>query len=362
MLQQTQVATVVPYFERWLSIFPTLKSLAEAPKEMIFAIWAGLGYYRRADNLHRGAQQVMREFGGEIPGEVSELLRISGIGPYTAGAIASFAFNRDVPAVDGNVERVLSRLMGIRDDLRSPAAALLLKRHAESLAAAGDARLTSQAMMDLGASVCGRKAACELCPLQAVCRANIEHCADEIPFKSKKLQKHLEYRLALILKTKDDHYLVMRRKNEGLLGGLWVFPMITLYKNLLGEENPEAIQMSVHRSQAASWHAQLAGSATLQPDWSTLRRLNGEICHVFTHIQMHVLLDEVMIDTESSAIDVSNLTTDDSQYDAAEFVTAEALSALGTSTLMKKMIHAVFSQEQRKRRGRTAGGSPLLPF
>ena len=225
MLQQTRVETVLSYYSRFLERFPTLSSLADSPEEEVLKLWEGLGYYSRARNLRKGAIQVMAEYGGELPRDPEKLRRITGIGPYTAGAIASIAYEIPVPAVDGNVIRVLSRLFGFRTDVTEPAA----RRRLESTAAAlvpkerpGD---YNQALMDLGATVCVPGTPdCGRCPLSAFCSAYQAGDAADLPVLPKaKPQKVIPY--AVLLVRSGDRVL-MRRRTERLLQGLWCFPML----------------------------------------------------------------------------------------------------------------------------------------
>ena len=224
MLQQTRVETVLSYYPRFLDRFPTLVSLAEAPEADVLKAWEGLGYYSRARNLWKGAKQVMAEYGGILPRDPAQMRKISGIGPYTAGAIASIAYDVAVPAVDGNVIRVLSRLYGIRTDAMEPGT----RRRIEDLAAAlvpperpGD---HNQAVMDLGATVCVPGTPdCARCPLSSFCDAFRSGDAADLPVLPKtKPQKVIPYSVVLIL---SGGRVLMRQRTEPLLRGLWCFPM-----------------------------------------------------------------------------------------------------------------------------------------
>jgi A/G-specific adenine glycosylase len=173
MLQQTQVATVLPYFERWMREFPDFETLAAAPEARVFEFWQGLGYYRRARNLHRLARAVEAEHGGRLPSDPEVLAELPGIGPYTAGAIASFAFDAAVPAIDGNLVRVISRIIDLREPADGAAGRAKIERAARAwLAAAGGGRTLNSALMDLGATVCvPRNPRCGVCPVRPGCRA-----------------------------------------------------------------------------------------------------------------------------------------------------------------------------------------------
>jgi len=225
MLQQTRVETVLGYYDRFLQRFPTIADLAAAPEDDVLKLWEGLGYYSRARNLHKGAKQVMAEYGGVIPSTVEELRKICGIGPYTAGAIASIAFDQPVPAVDGNVIRVVSRLRGIRENVGTPSVRRALEGEAASLVPAERPGDFNQAMMDLGATICTPGTpSCEKCPLQAECDAYAAGDAEDLPVLPRKNPpKVLDYTVCLIF---SGDRVLMRQRTEAMLRGLWVFPMI----------------------------------------------------------------------------------------------------------------------------------------
>ena len=224
MLQQTRVETVIGYYDRFLQRFPTVADLAAAPEDDVLKMWEGLGYYSRARNLHKGAKQVMADFGGVIPCEVEQLRKISGVGPYTAGAIASIAFDRPVPAVDGNVIRVVSRLRGIRENVGVPSVRRTLEGEAAALVPADRPGDFNQAVMDLGATVCvPGTPACEKCPLQGCCDAYAAGDAEDLPVLPRKNPpKVIDYAVCLIF---SGDRVLMRQRTEAMLKGLWVFPM-----------------------------------------------------------------------------------------------------------------------------------------
>jgi A/G-specific adenine glycosylase len=224
MLQQTRVETVIPYFERWMRRFPTLIALAQADVQEVLALWEGLGYYGRARNLHRAAQLVMRDYGGQLPADVKALRRLPGIGRYTAGAIASFAFGLDEPVLDGNVRRVLARVFDITQPLRSPEGERRLWQLAVEHLPPGRAADYNQALMDLGATLCTSRAPrCMLCPLAELCRARLLGVQDQRPvLRTRKKVPHHTVTAAII--QKDGRVLIARRPPRGLLGGLWEFP------------------------------------------------------------------------------------------------------------------------------------------
>jgi A/G-specific adenine glycosylase len=224
LLQQTQVATVIPYYARFLARFPTVRALAAARLDDVLKAWEGAGYYARARNLHRAAQAVVARFGGKIPQTVDELLTLPGIGRYTAGAIASIAFNRDAPILDGNVTRVLCRYFNIADDPKSAATQKELWNLAERLLPHGKAGKFNQAMMDLGATVCTpRKPACGTCPLNRGCAARRLGIQERLPAKQKKkVLPHHQVAVGIIWKR--GKILIAKRFARDLLGGLWEFP------------------------------------------------------------------------------------------------------------------------------------------
>jgi len=224
MLQQTQVATVIPYFRRFIERFPTPETLAAAPLDAVLKVWEGLGYYARARNLHRAALQIVAECGGRLPDTVEGWLELPGIGRYTAGAIASLAFGRAAPAVDGNVKRVLCRLYAMRADPRQPAVERALWTLAEANLPKGQAGRWNEALMELGATVClPRSPRCDECPLAATCRARALGLQDKLPARAiKKRTPHYDVSAAVIRRR--GRILVAQRPLGGMLGGLWEFP------------------------------------------------------------------------------------------------------------------------------------------
>lgn len=224
MLQQTRVETVRPYYERWIDQFPTLTDLAAAPQEQVLKAWEGLGYYSRARNLHSAAQEVAARYGGEVPDDPEAVAGLNGVGPYTAGAVLSIAFNRAVPAVDGNVMRVFSRLFLIEDDIMQPATRQGMEKLALSLIPAGQAGNFNQALMELGALVCSPTSPkCLACPVAEYCQALAGGRQDSLPVKAKaKAPRPVAVVAGVIFH--DGRLLLVRRPPDGLLGGLWEFP------------------------------------------------------------------------------------------------------------------------------------------
>jgi A/G-specific adenine glycosylase len=228
MLQQTQVDTVIPYFNSWMARFPNISTLAEADEQEVLSIWEGLGYYSRARNLHRAARMVMDELGGDIPNTTKSLQRLPGVGPYTAGAIASIAFGLDCAAVDGNVRRVLSRLFNVTVPARSTEGEKVLWELAEQHLPSGQAGAYNQALMDLGATICTpTEPACNACPVKNNCLAYDLGVQEQRPVKLPR--KKVPHRIVTAgILRRDGKILLAQRHNQGLLGGLWEFPGGTL--------------------------------------------------------------------------------------------------------------------------------------
>ncbi len=258
MLQQTRVETVLGYYARFLARFPTVADLAAAPEDDVLKLWEGLGYYSRARNLHKGAKQVMADFGGAIPSDVDQLRRISGVGPYTAGAIASIAFDQSVPAVDGNVIRVVSRVRGIRENVGIPSVRRMLEAEAAALVPLERPGDFNQAMMDLGATICvPGTPACEKCPLRDVCSAYTEGDAEDLPVLPRKNPpKVIDYGVFLIF---SGDRVLMRQRTEALLKGLWVFPMaegtFTLRQAAAAAKKLTKLSVSAAEDAGAAKHA-----------------------------------------------------------------------------------------------------------
>ena len=228
MLQQTQVETVIPYFHRWMMQFPDICSLASADEQAVLSAWEGLGYYSRVRNLHRAAKQVLEQFDGQMPRTSEALLRLPGIGAYTAGAIASIAFGEDVPAVDGNTRRVLARFINLAVPARSPQGEQQLWQFARENLPPGRAGEYNQALMELGALICKPKNPdCEHCPIAKDCQARQLGLQDQRPvMPPRKKTPHFTVTAAVI--HHNGRVLLAQRPQKGLLGGLWEFPGGTL--------------------------------------------------------------------------------------------------------------------------------------
>ena len=249
MLQQTQVATVIPYFHRFMHAFPTLADLATAPEEQVLKLWEGLGYYSRARHLHACAKAIM-VMGGVIPSEFDELRKLPGIGDYTAAAVASMGFGQKVAVVDGNVLRVRARMLKEETPVDTPS---LKKRYFQELTeiiqGVDSPSIFNQAMMELGALVCKpTEPDCAECPMALWCRAFSEECAAEYPKKTPK-KKPPHYEVAVGLVYDGDKLLILKRSDEQMLGGLWEFPGGKLEQ---GETPQEAAQREIQEETGLS--------------------------------------------------------------------------------------------------------------
>ena len=267
MLQQTATAAAGPYFERFVAHFPDVFALAAAEQDEVLRLWAGLGYYARARNLHACAQRLVAEFGGRFPQTQAALRSLPGIGTYTAAALAAIAFDRPAAPVDGNWERVLARLFDLHEPL--PQAKPGLRALGEGLVPPRRAGDFAQAMMDLGATVCTpARPRCLLCPLQAHCRARAAGTADGLPRKAPRKEKPQSYGAAFYALSHAGHLLLRRRPQQGLLGGMMELP-------------------------GTPWRAepwQEAEALAFAPGPAAWEKLPGQVSHVFTHFRLSLVL------------------------------------------------------------------------
>jgi A/G-specific adenine glycosylase len=224
MLQQTQVKTVVPYYERFLSAFPNVNRLAQADLQEVLKLWEGLGYYARARNLHRAARLVAEQFGQRLPTSWEGIRQLPGVGDYIAAAVLSIAFNQPYAAVDGNVKRVLARLLRIEPPVNQSRGSALIKAAADTLLDRRNPGVFNQALMELGAMVCRpRHPACDRCPLQPQCSTFRDGCTDAYPRRVARKPRPTR-QIAVGVVYRQEQILITRRARDGLLGGLWEFP------------------------------------------------------------------------------------------------------------------------------------------
>lgn len=223
MLQQTQVDTVIPYFNAFINKYPTLDHLAEAAEEKVLKQWEGLGYYSRARNLHQAVQEVQQKYASIVPDRLEDISSLKGVGPYTAGAILSIAYGRKEPAVDGNVMRVMARVFALFDDIQKPKTRTLFERLVKEMIPE-NASYFNQGMMELGALICKPTSPqCDICPVQSSCRGFEQRIQTALPVKTKKKKPKLLHMVAGVV-VDGDHVLIRRREAEGLLARLYEFP------------------------------------------------------------------------------------------------------------------------------------------
>ena len=267
MLQQTRVAAVMPYYRAWMEELPTVEALAAADEERLMKLWQGLGYYSRARNLQRAARMIMENFGGRFPESRSDLLSLPGVGEYTAGAVASIAFGRQVPAVDGNVLRVAARVADIREDIMDTKVRASFQALMEAAMPADRPGIFNQALMDLGAMVCVPKAApeCGRCPLAELCEANRLGVQSQLPVRRKKTARRVE-ELTVYLLLQDGKAALRQREDRGLLAGLWELPHV-----------PGELEEANAAGPVENW-----GLTPLE--WK--KKLRAK--HLFTHVEWHM--------------------------------------------------------------------------
>lgn len=262
MLQQTTVSAVKPYYEKFLALWPNVSALAAAPIDDVMKAWAGLGYYSRARNLHACAKKIVADFGGAFPQTENALRSLPGVGAYTAAAIAAIAFGKSATVVDGNVERVISRLFAIEDELPKGRAAI--RSAAETLTPQDRAGDFAQAMMDLGATICTpRKPACALCPWMTPCEARKRGDQESFPRKAKKREAAMRYGAAFVAFDSSARLLVRTRPPKGLLGGMTEVPTT--------EWSADFVRGNVEKF------------APLKASW---RKAPTPVTHVFTHFPL----------------------------------------------------------------------------
>jgi A/G-specific adenine glycosylase len=225
MLQQTRVDTVIPYFTRFLEKFPTIDVLAEADEDQVLKAWEGLGYYSRVRNLQSAVKEVHENYNGRVPDNPKEISSLKGVGPYTAGAILSIAYGKPEPAVDGNVMRVLSRILLVWEDIAKPSSRKIFEEAVRALISHDNPSYFNQALMELGALICTPTSpSCLLCPVREHCHGFEAGVQGELPVKSKKKKQRPVELVAAVVKDDRDRFLIRKRPNTGLLANLWEFP------------------------------------------------------------------------------------------------------------------------------------------
>ena len=299
MLQQTRAETVVSYYERFLARYPAVRDLADAPEEELLKAWEGLGYYSRARSLQKAAKEIVARYGGQLPADLEKLRALPGIGDYTAGAIASIAFGIPAAAVDGNVERVLCRWDAIKDEVGTPAVRRQIAARAQALVPPDRPGAFANAMMEMGATMCTPKnPKCLLCPVREGCMGFAQGIAQELPRKAKKKAQRVENR-AVLLVFCDNRVLIVKRQ-EKLLGGLFVFP------DVLEESDPARLCRALEALGIRAAYDEKLGHAR----------------HVFTHLIWEMDVHAVVADEMT-------------QVPGGQWVTRQELAALPLPTAVK---------------------------
>ncbi len=225
MLQQTKAETVIPYFKKWMDLFPTIEALAKAQYEVVLKAWEGLGYYNRVRHLHAGAKEICKRFGGVFPEQKKELEKIRGIGPYTVGAILSFAFGVKTPCIDGNVTRVLSRYFLVQKEVDSSNGRNKVWKLAEKMVQMSPSHTISEALIELGALICQKKPRCDECPIKRGCLAYKRGMVDKLPKKREKIVYENKVRIVLVIRHKEE-VLVKRCGPKEIMEDLHEFPYV----------------------------------------------------------------------------------------------------------------------------------------
>lgn len=308
MLQQTTVKTVGPYYAKFLNAWPQVEDLAAADQEDVLRAWAGLGYYARARNLHKAAKVVADELGGTFPDNEKALMDLPGVGAYTAAAIAAIAFDEPATVVDGNVERVVSRLFNVQTPL--PTAKSELKRLAASLTPRERPGDYAQAMMDLGASLCSpTRPSCLLCPLQDNCEAHALGIAETLPRRAPKAEKPTRFGAAFLAIRDDTHILLRKRPEKGLLGGMTEVPGTDW-----GDRMPAA--------------AAAKKDAPLETKW---KALPGRVTHTFTHFHLELQVFRGVVPAAANVKPAAN-------PDQCRWVARTKLDAEALPSVMRKVL------------------------
>ncbi|HEX3696945.1 MAG TPA: A/G-specific adenine glycosylase [Polyangia bacterium] len=327
MLQQTVVATVLPYFERFLARFPDVRALAASREDDVLALWSGLGYYARARNLRKAAQAVVADHGAAIPGDEVALATLPGVGAYTAAAVAAIAFDAPTFALDGNGARVMARLHGVSEVIDGAAVRLRLRALGQALVPARRAGDFTQAVMELGALVCSATApGCLVCPLRATCVAYKKGITADIPARKQKAQRPTA-RVACAYVTQAGRVLLVRRPKGQLLASTWALPSATVVG---------AADASEMARQAARQSGVMPGRRRPQ--------FRGRVRHIFTHRDLTAEVYAVVGRVMAKAISPSD--------DVRRWVAADELPTLGISSFTRKTLAAAATGRRPKSRGK----------
>lgn len=336
MLQQTRVDTVIGYYYRFIDKYPTIQALAEAEEESLLKVWEGLGYYSRARNLKVAAQQIVAEFDGRFPETFEEIQTLKGIGPYTAGAISSIAFELPEPAIDGNLMRVGSRLFGIDADIAKASSRKIFDeafREIISHEAPGD---MNQAFMDLGSSICTPTSPdCANCPLKDFCQAYQTNTQLNYPVKSKKVPPKDVYYVAGIIENSQKEFLIIQRPEKGLLAKLWHYPLEEVSEAIFKEYQTNYVKQEQQLSLDLVAEAEPFEIFNELPIvWQT--RHLGEVKHVFSHLRWHVLI-------------FYGRTNQKFDYEGGHWIAGKDFETITFPTIQQKLV-AKFLENQKVRK------------
>lgn len=313
MLQQTRVDTVIPYFNRFMEKYPTLQSLADAPEEELLKMWEGLGYYSRARNLQAGVREVVEKYDAKVPDNLEEISKLKGVGPYTAGAVLSIAYNVPTHAVDGNVMRVLSRVLMIEEDIALSKTRKTFEQAVMMLIDEDNPSSFNQGLMELGALICTPTSPkCLLCPVREYCIAFQQGDPSSLPVKSKKVKTKHVYQQAFVAIDSKERMLIERRADSGLLAGMWQFPM---YES---DDVNEAVKCF-----------QATFDLKVKSEPSKLLSLKHVFSHLVWHIEAHVIYVE----------EAGSLLND------AMFVTAEELEKYPLPVPIQKIKQQILQEK-----------------
>lgn len=338
MLQQTQVATVIPYYERFMKDLPTIKDLAQTSQDHLHQLWQGLGYYSRVRNMQVAAQQIMADFDGKMPANMKDLLSLKGIGPYTAAAIGSIAFGLVEPAIDGNLMRVTARLFEIEEDIRPAKNRKIFETILSRLIDPDRPGDFNQALMDMGAMVMSpQNHRPDPHPLKDFDLSYQNHTSHRYPYKSKVVKNIKQHWLAYYLVNDEGQVLVRKHRAGELLQGLWHFPLV----KVTGKDYP-----SVSQVQAVFWDRYLAKDRVAEDDryqhsWQPNRmQLSQEVKHVFSHRTW--LVKVATFDVGVKELDLLQTLE---ELDEFTFVNPSELSDLAISSLQEKLLEVVESEK-----------------
>lgn len=285
MLQQTQAVTVIPYFERWMRCFPSIEVLANASKSEVVKMWEGLGYYSRAVNLHEGAKICVEQFGGNLPTQAHELLKIKGIGPYTCGAILSFAFHKKAAAIDGNVLRFLARFFAIRESIDLSKTQKQIEKHVLELLPDFEPWIIAEAMIEMGATVCQKEPQCQKCPLQKQCLSYRDGLTKTLPTRKLKTASIALYRAVAIIQYQGE-YLLKKGEEGQVMGELYEFPYLEIDENHNSTQVQDlfekhlSLKLEIVKKLPQEKHSFTKYRATLFPYLFELKKIsNGHFWH-----------------------------------------------------------------------------------